>query len=250
MEWILALLLAGFLVYLIWDEVQSTPAVPRGRLCDSIAYGSVYEDVSTACKRGVRLIELHVYSDEQDWPVVATGPLHDGYDYSKDNVSFESCMVDLVNDAFPSKDPMILSIVPHTFKSVTLNRIAEILETTVRKHMVPDKNLATAPLDELANKLLLVTGGVIQGTRLEALSNFNWSESTTRRLSYQQALSPRDPQELKRFTRDSIVIVGPEMELKTINENPRRPALAFGCQWNVYGTGTPGFTEKTFLRKE
>jgi len=175
-------------------------------------------------------------------------PLRDGYDFTQENVSFESCMVDLVNDAFPSKDPMILSIVPHTLKNVTLNEVADILESTVRKHMLPDKDLATAPLDDLANKLLLVTGGVIQGTRLEALANFNWSESTMRRLSYQQALSPRDPQELKKFTRDNLVLVGPDTG--TVNENPHRPAIAFGCQWNVYGKGTSGFTEKTFARKE
>jgi hypothetical protein len=248
MEWVLVLLLTGFLLYLVFVDTPVVPAVPRERLCDYITYGSVYEDVSTACKRGVRLIELHVYADEQDHPVVATGPLHDGYDYSKDNVSFESCMVDLVNDAFPSKDPMILSLVPHTLKNVTLTEVADILESTVRKHMIPDKDLATARIDDLANKLLLVTGGVIQGTRLETLANFNWTESTTRRLSYQQALSPRDPQELKKFTRDNIVVVGPDVG--TVNEHPRRPALAFGCQWNVYGLGTPGFTEKTFARKE
>lgn len=250
MEWVLVVLLAGFLVYLVWDGIETAPLVPRERLCDYIAYGSVFEDVSTAVKRGVRLIELHVYADEQDHPVVATGPLHDGYDYSRENVTFESCMVALVNDAFPSKDPMILSIVPHTLKSVTLNEIADILETTVRKQLIPDKDLATARIDDLADKLLLVTGGVIQGTRLETLANFNWTDSTMRRLSYQQALSPRDPGELRKFTRDNLVIVGPEMELKTINENPRRPALAFGCQWNVYGKGTPGFTEKTFAGKE
>ena len=248
MEWVLALLLAGFLVYLLFVDTPPVSTMPRGRLCDCIAYGSVYEDVSTALKRGVRLLELHVYSDEQDHPVVATTPLRDGYDFTQDNVSFESCMVDLVNDAFPSKDPMILSIVPHTLKNVTLNEVADILETTVRKHMLPDKDLATARIDDLANKLLLVTGGVIQGTRLEDLANFNWSESTTRRLSYQQALSPRDPQELTKFTRDNIVLVGPDTG--TVNEHPRRPALAFGCQWNVYGKGTPGFTEKTFARKE
>ena len=250
MEWVLVVLLAGFLVYLMWDGIQSTPFVPRGRLCDYIAYGSVFEDVSSAVKRGVRLLELHVYADEQGHPVVSTGPLHDGYDYTQKNVTFESCMVDLVNDAFPSKDPMILSIVPHTLKSVTLNEIADILESTVRKHMTPDKDLAAARIDDLADTLILATGGVIQGTRLEALANFNWTESTTRRLSYQQALSPRDPQELRKFTRDNIVIVGPEMELKTVNENPRRPAIAFGCQWNVYGKGTPGFAEKTFRAKE
>ncbi len=239
MEWILVVLLTGFLLYLVFVDV---PVVPRERLCDYITYGSVYEDVSAACKRGVRLIELNVYSDEQDHPVVAT-------DASATRmVSFESCMVDLVNDAFPSKDPMILSLVPHTLKNVTLTEVADILESTVRKHMIPDKDLATARIDDLANKLLLVTGGVIQGTRLETLANFNWTESTTRRLSYQQALSPRDPQELKKFTRDNIVVVGPDVG--TVNEHPRRPALAFGCQWNVYGLGTPGFTEKTFARKE
>lgn len=250
MEWVFVLLLTGFLLYLVFVDTPVLPTAPRGRLCDYIAYGSVYEDVSTACKRGVRLVELHVYADERDWPVVATKPLHDGYDYSKDNATFESCMVDIANDAFPSTDPMILSIVPHTESTLVLNRIAEVIRTIVHKHLLPDRDLATARIDDLANKLLIITGTGVRGTELESLANFNWADSTVRRLSYQQALTPRDPQELKKFTRDNIVIVGPEMELKTINENPRRPAVAFGCQWNVYGTGTPGFAEKTFRAKE
>lgn len=245
MKALLAALLAAVLVYLLYDTwAQKSPLLPRtGRLCDYIAAGAVFEDVPSAIRRGVRLLEVHIYSDERDQPVVATSPQTGGSNVAVDNVSFESVCIDIANEAFPSKDPFILSLVLHTDRTVTIDKVAEHLLTIPRKFLVPDVNIQTAPLERFANKLLLVSGGAVNGTALESLLNLNWNDAGVRRMTYQEAISPRDPPELKRFTKDGIVLVAPDPRFKTIVGNPSAP-LAFGCQWNLFLDGPAGFVAK------
>jgi hypothetical protein len=246
MKALLLALLAAVLVYLLYDTfvAGTAPLRPRtGRLCDFTVAGSVFEPPSRAIRRGIRLLEVHLYSDERDQPVVATSPQTGGSDVAVDNVSFESVCIDIANDAFPSPDPFILSMVLHTDRTVTIDKVAEHLRTIPRKFLLPDKDIQTAEISQLANKLLLVSGGSVNGTALEPLLNFNWSDSGVRRLTYQQAIAPRDPAELKRFTRNGIALVAPEPQFKTIVGNPTEP-LAFGCQWNLFLEGPPGFVAK------
>lgn len=245
MKALLAALIAAVLVYVLYDTWSTkNPILPRtGRLCDYTVAGSVFEDIPSAIKRGIRLLEVHIYSDEQDQPVVATSPQMGGSNVAVDNVSFESVCVDIANDAFPSKDPFILSMVLHTDRTVTINKVAEHLQTIPRKFLISDKNIQAADVSQLANTLLLVSGGTINGTALEPLLNLNWNDAGVRRLTYQQAISPRDPEELKRFTRDGIVLVAPEPQFKTIVGNPGAP-FAFGCQWNLFYSDPPGLVQK------
>jgi hypothetical protein len=245
MKAMIAALLAGVLVYLLYDwYTQTTPILPRtGRLCDYMAAGSVFQDIPSTIKRGIRVLEVHIYSDERDQPVVATKPQTGGSNVAVDNVSFESVCIAIANDAFPSKDPFILSMVLHTDRTVTLNKVAEHLQTIPRKFLLPDTHIQSAPMAALANKLILVSGGAVNGTALEPLLNLNWNDAGVRRLTYQQAISPRDPSDLKRFTRDGLVLVAPEPQFKTLVGNPRAP-LAFGCQWNFFLEGPPGFVAK------
>lgn len=246
MEWLVAILLLLMIGYLLFDTKLGEPPtiMPRKRLCDYYAAGSVFEDIPTALARGVRLLEVHVYSDEQDHPVVALRPQNDGYDYALDNVSFEQVCIMIANDAFPSDDPFILSIVPHTEKTITINRVAEHLKTTVRKRLVTTPNsAATMPIHALKDKVLIVSGGNAKGTELEALVNLSWDDSNFRRLTYQQALHPRDEKELMRYSRNNIVLVAPDAELRTVNVKWDRP-MYMGCQWNLYDRTGSGFREK------
>ena len=151
-----------------------------------------------------------------------------------DNISFDSCCVDIANDAFPSKDPLILSLVVHTTKNIVLDRMADTLKTTVRKHLLADKDdsLQTNPIDSFADKLLIVSGGPIQGTKFEDLVNMSWSNSNLRRLTFHQAVHPRDEDELIQYNKDSVTMVAPQPEVKTPLANPQRPK-ALGCQWLV-----------------
>jgi hypothetical protein len=247
MEVLVAVALLLFIGYLLYDETLGdpmAPLMPRSRLCDFYATGGVYEPLADVLARGSRLYEVHVYSDEQDHPVVSKQPLNDGYNYAEDNVSFEQVCVDITNDAFPSRDPFILSIVLHTDKAVTANECAQHLKTTVRRHLVKtDGGVARMRLDALADKLILVSGGNVRGTDLEPMINLSWSTEDLRRLSYQQALHPRDEPGLVAYNRDHITMVAPETEVRTINANPDRPK-ALGCQWNLYDKSGGGFVEK------
>ena len=250
MEWLIAVLLLAFIGYLVYDEtLGETPMlVPRKRLCDYYVAGSVYEDVPSALSRGVRLIEVHLYSDERDEPVVGMKPQNEGYDYAEENVSFEQVCIDITNDAFPSEDPLILSIVPHTTKTVTMNKAAQHIMTTMRRRLLKtDKEINTVKLDALKDKVIIVSGGTINGSDLEPLVNLSWNGANLRRLSYQQALHPRDSQDLLNFNKDHITLVAPETELKTVNANPNRPK-ALGCQWNLFDKNGKGFVEKTLAR--
>jgi hypothetical protein len=245
MKWLLAAALAAFFVYLLYDTFigrHGGPVMSRGRLCDYTATGSVYEDIPSALARGIRLLEVHVYSDERDQPVVATKPQQNGYDFATDNVSFEQVCVDLVNDAFPSKDPFVLSIVPHTAKSVTLNKVAEHLQL-LRRHLIAARDIQQVPLDKLANKLIIVSGSV-NGTELEPLVNLSWDDHGIRRLTAHQALHSRDPTELRRFNKDFITVVAPEPELKHSAVDPNALA-ATGAQWNLVAPGPSGFVKKS-----
>lgn len=248
MEVLIVLALVLLLLYLLYDDALGDPEIvsvePRKRLCDYTAAGGVYEPLADVLARGSRLYEVHVYSDERDHPVVSRQPLNDGYNYAAENVSFEQVCVDLVNDAFPSRDPFILSIVLHTDKAVTANECAYHLRTTVRRHLFKtEDSIARMPLDRLANRLIVVSGGNVRGTDLEPLLNLSWSEQDLRRLSHQQATHPRDEVSLIAFNRDHISLVAPETEVKTLNANSDRPK-ALGCQWNLYDRSGGGFVEK------
>jgi hypothetical protein len=250
-EWILGLTLVALLGYLVFEEVRPPTvggAMSRARLCEYYAAGSVYEPVSEALARGIRLLEVHIYSDEDDHPMVATKAVSEGYDIAYDNVSFESVCVDLVNDAFPSPDPCILSIVFHTDKTTAIDRVADHLSTITRRHLIPDSNVVEYPIDGLANKLVIVSGGPINGTKLESMTNINWSGSYARRLTYQQALYPRDPHELTAFNKNGISIVAGDDGFSPSTVHPHTP-VNYGCQWNFFIKGPGGFLPKTTMRK-
>ena len=226
MEWVLVVLLLGIIAWLMSDEQLGMPTevIPRKRLCDYYV-GSK------------RLKEVHVYSDEQDHPIVSDKEFGE-------TTTFEQVCVDLVNDAFPSKDPFSLSIVLESDKAIIANRVAEHLETTVRRHLFQnDKDITQAPLDALANKLILVSGGNVKGTELEPLINLCWTDGNLRRLSWHEAAHPRDEPELIAFNKDHITMVAPDPNLRMKNANPQQPQ-AFGCQWNLFDTSGGGFVEK------
>jgi hypothetical protein len=150
----------------------------------------------------------------------------------------------IANEAFPSDDPFILSLVLHSDKTIVANRVAEILSTTVRYSLTPPtKDLAMLPIDRMKNRLIVVGGGNTRGTNLEPLLTIQWTGSSLRRLSYHEASHPRDEEELAAFTRNNIVIVAPHPELRLVKANPNRPK-AFGCQWNLFDTTGGGFVEK------
>lgn len=246
MTWLLVAALTALFVYLVYDTVVGRHGIPigtRGRLCDYAVTGSVYEDIPSALARGIRLLEVHVYSDEQDHPVVAKTPQQNGHDFATDNVSFEQVCIDITNDAFPSPDPFILSIVPHTTKSVTLNKVAEHLQTILRRHLIVGRDIQQVPVDTFANKVIVVSGGV-NGTELEPMVNLSWDNHGLRRLSVHQALHSRDPDELQRFNKDFITIVAPDPEL-VHSAVDAETLSAMGCQWNLVAVGPSGLVKKS-----
>ena len=245
METVLAFSLLGLIGYVAWtettDEEVKLPSVSK-RLCDYVVRGGIYEEASTVIQSGRRLLEVHLYADENGTPIVSKNPLNQGYDYAYDYWTFDSVCVSLIQ-AFPNRLPFILSIVPHTTNTVTLNKAADCLKTTVHRHLVPSEyiDLQSMELDLLADKLIIVSAGV-QGSELGDLVNLSWNDSNVRRLTYGQAVHPHDYSELIRFNRNAITLVTPDPVFGKEGVNPEI-TVAYGCQWILYGN-TPGFVEK------
>jgi len=234
------------------------------RLCDYYIASSAYsvfpssytydyisdEVIPLAIKAGARLVELDVYADSNDKPVVGLKNQDLGYDYAKNSVSFESCCIAITNTAFNkidtslSSDPFILSVVFHTDKTTVMTACAEIIKTTLGRYLLgPEyafhrKNLAIEPICNLAGKVVIVSGGNIKGSRhFEELVNLSWSTSSLRRLTYMQASQPYDHEELIDSNRQHICMVVPEPVPDLKNNNPTI-LFSYGCQWNLMNYGS------------
>lgn len=248
MEVAIGAALVGILGYVVWhDSIDKEDTAeergPRKRLCDYYVTGGVFENAKIVVESGRRLLEVHLYADENGKPVVAKNPLNLGYDYAYDYWTFDSVCVDLLQAWQSTDEPFILSIVPHSLNNVTLNLAADCLKTTVRRHLVGGVDVDT-PLDDLKNRLIVVSDNV-QGSELGPLVNLSWGESKLRRLLYGQAMHPRDQTELVAFNRSAITLVAPD---PTFGKATLDPAIAFayGCQWLLFSSSraAPGFVEK------
>lgn len=200
-------------------------------------------------KAGARLIELDIYSDQDDRPMVGLKNEKFGYDYAKNSIKFESCCVSIANSAFnktdtkSASDPFVLSLMFHTNKTQTINACAEILKQTVGKYLLgPEysygrKNLAQEPVCNLAGKLIIVSGGEVKGSALNELVNLSWDTSNLRRVSYMTASQPYDSDELIDSSRRSITMVVPDPDPDLKNNNPI-VLFGYGCQWNLMNYGS------------
>jgi hypothetical protein len=200
-------------------------------------------------KAGARLVELDIYADENDKPVVGLKNQKLGTDYAYNTVSFEACCVSIVNNAFnsinspASSDPFILSLVFNTNKTTVINAAAEILKTTLRSRMLDveytyqKKNLAIEPICNFQNKVIIVSGDAIKGTLMDELVNLSWNTSHLRRLTYTQASQPHDAEELINFNRKNITMVVPDLGADLVNSNPQI-LFTYGCQWIMMNYGS------------
>ena len=233
------------------------------RLCDYYVASSgysvfpgaqLYDYVSDSIlpmviKAGPRLVELDIYADESNKPVVGLKNQKLGIDYAYNTVPFSACCVSIANNAFnsitspASSDPFMLSLVFHTDKTNVINAVAEILKTTCQKFMLDSeysytrKNLAVEPICNLQNKLLIVSGGSVKGTLMEELVNLSWDTSHIRRMTYTQASQPHDHEELIDFNRNHITMVVPDADEDLVNKNSEI-LFTYGCQWNLMNYGS------------
>jgi hypothetical protein len=239
------------------------PVSDNTKLCDYYIASSAYSTfpssyvfdyisdgiIPLVVKAGARLVELDIYADGNDKPVVGLKNESVGFDYAKNTVTLESCCVSIANSAFNkldtplSSDPFILSLMFHTNKTHTINACAEIIKTTLSRYLLgPEyafhrKNLAVEPICNVAGKLIIVSGGNINGTLMEEMVNMSWSTSNLRRLTYMQASQPHDHEELINANRQNITMVVPDPDPDLKNNNPTL-LFGYGCQWNLMNYGS------------
>ena len=264
---------------------QVTQLVPLGcptsddtRLCDyyiaSSSYSvfpssSVYDYVSDGIlplviKAGARLVELDVYADENNKPVVGLKNETMGYDYAKNSVSFESCCVSIANTAFnkvetkTASDPFVLSLMFHTNKRDVMEACSEILRQTLGGYFLPSKyayegqgtlDLASEPICNLAGKLVIVSGPEVKSVPImHELVNLSWGSSNLRRLSFMNASQPYDHEELIDSNRKAITMVIPDPDPDCKNSNPT-VLFGYGCQWIMMNYGSLDAMMESYVGK-
>jgi len=243
------------------------PTGDDSRLCDYYMASSsysvfpssyVYDYISDAVlppviKAGARLVELDVYADTENKPVVGLKNESLGYDYAKNTVSLSSCCVSISNTAFnkvetkAASDPFVLSLMFHTNKTDVIDASAEIIKQTLGKYLLGPQyafegqgkiNLAVEPICNLAGKCIIVSGGEVKGSHaMMELVNLSWDSSNLRRVSYMTASQPYDHEELINNNRRSITMVVPDPDPDLKNGNPII-LFGYGCQWNMMNYGS------------
>lgn len=201
-------------------------------------------------KAGARLIELDIYADSDNHPIVGLKNEKFGYDYAKNSIKFESCCVSIANSAFnkietkSASDPFVLSLMFHTNKTTTIDACAEILKQTLGRYLLgPEyafhrKNLAQEPICNLSGKLIIVSGGEVKGSHsMQEFVNLSWDNSNLRRISYMTASQPYDHEELINSSKRSITMVVPDADPDLKNNNPII-LFGYGCQWNLMNYGS------------
>jgi len=285
---ILSILFIGSFGYLLWYSFLSgspaqsvskatssfstyskvTKLAPIGcpqeyRLCDFFITSSAYtvfpgtnlydyisdKVIPLVIKAGVRVIELDIYADSDNKPIIGLKNDTLGVNYAYNTVPFEACCVSIINNAFNSvsspvsTDPFVLSLNFHTNINTVINACANILTTTCRGHMLDRTfsyekvNLAIEPICNLQSKLIIVSGGAMKGTLMEELVNLSWDTSHLRRLTYTQASQPHDYEELVDFNRNNITMVVPDLSSDLTNMNSQI-LFTYGCQWNMMNYGS------------
>lgn len=255
-------------IYSTYDSVMKLaplgcPQPSEYRLCDyyiaSSSYSvfpgaEVYDYISDkilpmVIKAGPRLVELDIYTDEQDKPVVGLKNQKLGTDYAYNTVPFEACCISITNNAFNSincpvsSDPFLLSLVFHTDKTNVINACAEILKTTCRSYLLDytygyqRKNIVVEPICNLQNKIIILSGGNVKGTLMEEMVNLSWSTSHLRRMTYTQASQPHDQDELINYNRNHITMVVPDIGEDLKNNNPQI-LFTYGCQLIMMNYGS------------
>lgn len=240
------------------------PQTPAYRLCDFYLAGSSYSVFPGAdvfdyvsdkilpmvIKAGARLVELDIYADESDKPVVGLKNQKLGTDYAYNTVPLTACLVSIANTAFNSitcpvsTDPFLLSLVFHTDKTTVINATAQLLKDGLKSRLLDysygyqRKNLAVEPICNLQNKVVIVSGGgEIKGTLMEEMVNLSWSTSHLRRYTYSQASQPHDHDELIDFNRNHMTMVVSDTLEDLKNNNPQI-LFTYGCQLNLMNYGS------------
>lgn len=217
---------------------------------------------------GARYIDLDVFNKNFNpctEPVVCNGNEIGNWHYTT-SISFDDVCQTISKVAFSSTvknptDPLFININFNTWgNNLTINKCADIIKKYfLHKLLSKDfayqgkytsTNLATTPIKDLLDKIIIISNGKIKGTDMDEITNLHSkSNSNFRDLSYLSVKESYDVNEIKEFNKRNLTRVIPNFEDRTKDNYNYFTSYAVGCQFICMNYTEPTHFMKSYTDK-
>jgi hypothetical protein len=151
-------------------------------------------------KSGARAIYIDVFNDtlgEDAYPIVSNGYEKGNWKLTLNSITFDSVCRTLSKSVFTDgyvtnhRDPFFLMLNLKTNRNFKcLDRIQESIFKYLKPHLLSLKfsyqqtKISETPMKELMGKLVIITSGGYENSKLEELVNYSWDKDDFNKISY------------------------------------------------------------------
>jgi hypothetical protein len=203
---------------------------------------------------GVRCVYLDIFNstlNENAYPIVTTGIKKGEWKLGLNSLLFEDVCILISSLVFSNgyvnnfRDPFLLCLNLNTNGNVKcLNNIKKTLYKIFRYKLLSNdftygrRNIAEVKINELLDKVVVITSEGYQNSDLEELVNFSWDKDELNKISY-KSLDPQTPDieavkyntnELRDYNKNNLTMVMPEETSWFTSNYDTNYATAAGCQ--------------------
>lgn len=202
-------------------------------------------------KQGARCLDFEIYSVKNEPVIAASSVDDDTVKETYNSVSFGDAMSTVANMAFdvPSNkdDPLLINLRIMSNNAVIYNKIAKIINDTLKNHMLPTcnafsnrgKNAGDIPIGALTKKVLIMADykngenflATDKKSKLPELINLagNTIPNTFYNIERYTTIMNETVDNVKAFTRDYMMMCLPDLDINANNPNFNIPYHR-GCQ--------------------
>lgn len=217
---------------------------------------------------GARYIDLDVYNDNfnpDTKPVVCAGTETGNWHWTN-SIPFQSVCHKIATTAFSSavknaSDPLFININFKTWgNKQTINKCADIIKKHFNTKLLSkyysyqgrytSSNLATIPIKELINKVIIISSGDITYTAMDELTNLKQdNNSNFRDLTHNKVKETYDAKELREYNKKNLTRVTPDFHNRFKENYNFFTAYALGCQFMCMNYTEPTNYMKMYIKK-
>lgn len=227
------------------------------------------ESIEKVLLYGARYIDLDVFNNDFNpctEPVVCNGNEIGNWHYTT-SIPFIDVCEKISKTAFSpayvknSSDPLFININFKTWgNKLTINKCAEIIKKNFLHKLLSNKfayqgrftstNLATTPIKELLNKVVIITSGNITNTDMDELSNLHPEKNSNfRDLTNTNVKDSYDLKEIKEYNKKNITRVVPDFNSRVKENYNYFTSYAVGCQFMCMNYTEPTSFMKSYMSR-
>ena len=217
---------------------------------------------------GARYIDLDVFNDcfnRDTKPVVCEGTEVGNWHWTN-SIPFQDVCHKIATTAFCNKvknasDPLFININFKTWgNKKTIDKCADIIKRHFNAKLLPkyysyqgrytSANIATIPIREVINKVIIISSGDISDTEMDELTNLKQGgNSNFRDLTHNKVKETYDAKELRDYNKRNLTRVTPDFENRFKENYNFFTAYALGCQFMCMNYTEPTNYMKMYATK-